>query len=182
MAPNDLDALAVREKVHLTVDLQRGVRSPMPPTITCAVMLEQDGNLLLIQEAAGPIYGKWNQPAGHLDPGETLFECAIREAREESGYPVELLTLQGIYTSVDGDDQRTNFCFRARPCGDPGPTDPEEILSTRWFSKEALQQLPDAELRHPLAKRRIADWLAGKSMPLDMIVTLTEWEPRWDKR
>ncbi len=88
--------------------------------------------------------------------------------------------MQAIYTSVDGDDQRINFCFRARPCGEQGDVDPEEVLSTRWFTKDELRQLPDTDLRHNLAKLRIEDWLAGKSMPLDLIVSLTEWEPRWD--
>jgi ADP-ribose pyrophosphatase YjhB (NUDIX family) len=141
----------------------------MPPIITCAVTLEQDGNLLLVQEATPAIYGKWNQPAGHLEPGESLFDCAIREAREESGYRVELTGLQAIYSNVTADGQRLNFCFRARPCGDPAPVDQVEILSTRWFTPAALRQLPDAQLRHVLARQRIDDWLAGKCSPLDIL-------------
>ncbi len=96
----------------------------MSLTITCSVALEQNGQLLLVQEAAPEIYGKWNQPAGHLEPGETLFVCAMREAREESGYVVELTALQAIYTYAGEHEQRVNFCFRARPCGEPGQADP----------------------------------------------------------
>jgi 8-oxo-dGTP pyrophosphatase MutT (NUDIX family) len=138
-------------------------------TVTCAVVLEQNDHLLLVQESAAEIYGKWNQPSGHWEPGETLLHCAVREAREESGYPVELTGLQAIYTTADAHRQRVNFCFRARPCGDPGPIDPAEILAIRWFSKDELRQLPDAQLRHPLAKLRIEDWLAGKSAPMQVI-------------
>lgn len=144
-------------------------------TVTCSVMLEQAGKLLLVQEAAPEIYGKWNQPAGHLDPGETLLECAVREAREESGYVVELTELQAIYNETTAERQRINFCFRARPCGEAGPVDPAEILSTRWFTVDELQQLPDDQLRHQIAKQRIADWLAGKCAPLALITPWAEW-------
>ena len=144
-------------------------------TVTCSVMLEQDGNLLLVQEAAPEIYGKWNQPAGHLDPGETLLACAVREAREESGYVVELTALQAIYNEATAERQRINFCFRARPCGEAEMVDPTEILSTRWFSRDELQQLPDDQLRHHIAKQRIADWLAGRHAPLALIAPWSEW-------
>ncbi len=143
-------------------------------TMTCSVSLEQDGQLLLVQEATPAIYGKWNQPAGHLEPGETLFDCAIREAREESGYVVELTGLQGIYTHTSEREQDINFCFRARPCGEPGPIDPDEIMATRWFTKEELRQFPTAHLRHALAQQRIHDWLAAKEAPLELIA------PRWE--
>ncbi len=144
-------------------------------TVTCSVMLEQAGKLLLVQEAATDIYGKWNQPAGHLDPGETLLECAVREAREESGYVVELTELQAIYNETTTERQRINFCFRARPCGEAGPVDPAEILSTQWFTVDDLKQLPDDQLRHQIAKQRITDWLAGKCAPLGLIASWAEW-------
>ena len=146
----------------------------MKLTVTCGIVLEQNEQMLLVQEATPEIYGKWNQPAGHLEAGETLFECAMREGREESGYAIELTGLQAIYTEVTNQAHRLNFCFRARPLGEPGPVDPTEILSTRWFTKAELQQLPDDNLRHNLAKQRIADWLAGKVMPLDTIA-LMRW-------
>jgi ADP-ribose pyrophosphatase YjhB (NUDIX family) len=145
----------------------------MPPIITCSVALERDGNLLLIQEATPIIYGKWNQPAGHLESGESLFDCAIREACEESGYHVELTGLQAIYTDISASRQRLNFCFCARPLGDPGPIDQTEILSTRWFTPDELKQLPDDQLRHVLARQRIDDWLAGKRTPLDILTPIT---------
>ncbi|ETX00574.1 MAG: hypothetical protein ETSY1_10755 [Candidatus Entotheonella factor] len=144
-------------------------------TVTCSVMLEQDDQLLLVQETAPEIYGKWNQPAGHLDPGETLLACAVREAREESGYIVKLTALQAIYNEATAEQQRINFCFRAIPCGEAEPADPAEILSIRWFSKEELQRLPDDQLRHAIAKQRISDWLAGKCAPLELLTPWAEW-------
>ena len=53
-------------------------------------VLEKDGKYLLVQEAQEKCYGKWNLPAGHLDPNETIIEAAKREIKEESGLDVEL--------------------------------------------------------------------------------------------
>jgi ADP-ribose pyrophosphatase YjhB (NUDIX family) len=140
--------------------------------ITCAVSLEQDEKLLLVQEADREYYGKWNQPAGHLEPGETVLACARREAQEESGYAVELTGLQATYIYPMDGRLIVNFCFRAAPRGEPGLYAQGEILATRWFTKEQLRQLPDHQLRHWLTKRRIEDWLAGKSGPLDLVMPL----------
>ena len=41
-------------------------------TVTCSIMIQQEGKLLLVQEADPEIYGLWNQPAGHVEPGETF--------------------------------------------------------------------------------------------------------------
>ncbi|MBI3951412.1 MAG: NUDIX domain-containing protein [Acidobacteria bacterium] len=142
------------------------------PIITTSVMLEQDGKLLLVQEAAAEVYGKWNQPAGHLESGEDIFQCARREAKEESGYAVELTGLQAIYFYSTGQEPTLNFCFRAEPRGEPGSPRPDEVLATRWFTKEELRQFPDDQLRHKLTKRRIQDWLAGRSSSLDVIAFL----------
>jgi ADP-ribose pyrophosphatase YjhB (NUDIX family) len=151
----------------------------MPKAITCAIILEQNGKLLLVQEADPEFYGQWNQPAGHLDPGETIIECALREAREESGYEVEITGLQAIYDYAitrDGEHYHIiSFCFRATPRGEPGPIMEDEILATRWFTKEELKQLPDDQLRHSLTKRRIEDWLAGQCGPLDLIIPWGSW-------
>lgn len=143
---------------------------PVFTRITCSIMLEDEGKLLLVQEADPEIYGRWNQPAGHLEPGETIFDCAVREAKEESGYAVELTGLQAVYVYSVGQERRINFCFRARPHGTPDPPASGEILAARWFTKTELRQLPDDQLRHALTRRRIQDWLEGKSSPLETIV------------
>lgn len=137
---------------------------------TCSLVLEQDGKLLLVQEADPDIYGLWNQPAGHVEPGETFEDCALREAREETGYDVELTDLQAIYYDVEAGDMEINICFRARPLGQPRHPLADDVLGTRWFSREELLALPREELRHARTLRRLEDWLAGKTFPLDVIV------------
>lgn len=72
-------------------------------------VVEKDGKYLLVQEAKEKCRGKWNIPAGHLDPNETIFDAAKREVKEESGLDVELTGVcqignkkpeNGIFVSV----------------------------------------------------------------------------------
>lgn len=62
----------------------------MATFIAAGGIIEQEGKYLLIQEAREDIHGKWNLPAGQLDPGETVSEAAKREIYEECGFSVEL--------------------------------------------------------------------------------------------
>jgi ADP-ribose pyrophosphatase YjhB (NUDIX family) len=139
-------------------------------TVTCSLVIEQDGRLLLVQEADPDIYGLWNQPAGHVEPGETFEQCALREAREETGYEVELTGVQAIYYDVAAGDADINICFRARPLGE-GPRHALEpdVLGARWYSRAELENFPREQLRHARALRRLEDWLAGKMFPLEII-------------
>ena len=141
-------------------------------TVTCSLVIEQDGRLLLVQEADPDIYGLWNQPAGHVEPGETFEACALREAREETGCEVELLGLQGIYYDIAAGDEDINICFRARPLGEARYPLADDVLGTRWFSREELLAFPREHLRHARALRRLEDWLAGKIFPLEVVTRL----------
>jgi ADP-ribose pyrophosphatase YjhB (NUDIX family) len=137
--------------------------------VTCSLMIEQDEKLLLVQEADPEIYGLWNQPAGHVEPGETFEACALREAREETGYDVELVGLQGMYYDIAAGDEDINICFRARPLGEARHPLADDILQARWFSREELLAFPRERLRHARALRRLEDWLAGKAFPLEVV-------------
>jgi ADP-ribose pyrophosphatase YjhB (NUDIX family) len=139
-------------------------------TVTCSLVIEQAARLLLVQEADPDIYGLWNQPAGHVEPGETLEECALREAREETGYDVELIGLQAIYYDTAAGNEDINICFLARPLGEPRYPLADDVLSTRWFSRDELLAFPREQLRHARAFHRLQDWLAGKSFPLELLV------------
>src|SRR3569832_1835751 len=69
------------------------------PHVTVAAVVEQDGRYLLVEEhsTAGVVY---NQPAGHVEPGESLIEAAIRETREETAWHFRPTALLGVYRWV----------------------------------------------------------------------------------
>ena len=78
------------------------------PEVTVAAVVERDGRFLIVEERiAGRLV--LNQPAGHLEDGETLIEAAVREAREETNLEVTLGTLLGVY-SDPGRDPRFHTC------------------------------------------------------------------------
>jgi 8-oxo-dGTP pyrophosphatase MutT (NUDIX family) len=152
--------------------LQEKASKRMPDvrvTVTCSLVIEQDGKLLLVQEADPDIYGLWNQPAGHVEPGETFEECALREAREETGYDVEMTGIQGVYYDSAAGDEDMNICFRARPLGEPRHPLADDVLGIRWFSRDELVAFPREQLRHTRTLRRLEDWLTGKAFPLEVV-------------
>lgn len=138
--------------------------------VACTIMIEKDGKLLLVKEGGRETYGKWNQPSGKLEAHENLLECAMREAKEQTGFTVQLTTLQGVYSRIDqGDEHYLNFCFKAKLKDAVQCQLKSDILEVRWFTKEELAAVPTRDLRHELAQRRLKDWFANKAYPLELI-------------
>ena len=109
-------------------------------------VLEKDGKYLLVQEAQEKCYGKWNLPAGHLDPNETIIEAAKREIKEESGLDVELTGVCQIGNRKLEDDVFVSVIFSTKVLGGDIKFDPNEILDAKWFSYEELLSMK-AQLR-----------------------------------
>lgn len=109
-------------------------------------VLEKDGKYLLVQEAQEKCYGKWNLPAGHLDPNETIIEAAKREIKEESGLDVELTGVCQIGNRKLEDDVFVSVIFSTKVLGGDIKFDPNEILDVKWFSYEELLSMK-AQLR-----------------------------------
>lgn len=110
-----------------------------------------------------------NQPAGHLEPAESLCQAAVRETLEETGWDVELTGLVGLYqwTAPDG----TAF-LRATFAARPLRHHPERTLDTGieaalWLDPAELASHP--ALRSPLVARCVADWQAGRLYPLSVL-------------
>ena len=142
------------------------------PNVTVAAVIEREGRYLLVEEASprGPVL---NNPAGHLERGETLVEGVVREVLEETACSFSPTHLVGVYLapSAAGDVIYLRFAFTgvvSEP--EPGWVLDSGILRALWLTPAEI----DAERhrhRSPLLARGIADHRAGKRFPLDVIAS-----------
>ena len=139
------------------------------PRVTVATVVSRAGQLLLgEEEKAGRRV--LNQPAGHLEPGESLVEAAVRETREETGWDVRPIAFIGAYQWTAADDTPfLRFTFAAEPLRHhPGQALDEGIVQALWLTPTALQA-DMARLRSPLVWQAVSDWLAGQRYPLSLV-------------
>lgn len=140
------------------------------PRVTVAVLAVRDGRFLLVEEL-GPDGAVLNQPAGHLEEGESLIQAAIRETREETGWGFQPEGLVGVYRwpLPGGGKTYLRFCFHGR-CLDHRPDQPldDGILGVRWLTQDEVLARRD-RLRSPLVLACLDDFLAGCSHPLDLL-------------
>ena len=138
------------------------------PSVTVAAVIERHGRFLIIQERIGDRL-VLNQPAGHLDPGESLAAACRREVLEETAHRFEPTALVGIYRWRDPAKDFTflRFCFRGTlGAAEKRPLD-KEIVALHWLTLEELKQRK-AEHRSPLVQKCVEDFLAGRDFPLDV--------------
>ena len=141
-------------------------------TIACGVICEYEDKILMVREIKeGRIV--WNQPVGHLDPGETLTEAAIRETWEETGLKVELVGLIGTYLwQVNSDRAALRFCFLAKSeTFEVAPVHETEIMSAEWVTREQLKQI-SSEFRTPITQKCLDDYFLGKLYPLESVTSI----------
>lgn len=107
-------------------------------TIIVGGIIEKEGKYLLVQEAQEKCFGKWNIPAGHLGPNETIFEGAKREVLEETGCKVELTGVLQIANKVLSSDTWISVIFATNLIEENIHYDKSEILNVKWFSYEEI--------------------------------------------
>ncbi|MFS8064541.1 MAG: NUDIX hydrolase, partial [Luteimonas sp.] len=135
-----------------------------------ATVVVRDGRLLCVEERVnGSIV--INQPAGHLEPDESLFDAALRETREETGWDVRLTAFVGAYQWKAPETGRhyLRFAFAAEPDRlDATRKLDTGIVQALWMSP---RELMDAQARHrsPLVWQVVADYLGGRRHPLSML-------------
>ena len=140
------------------------------PNVVVAAVVERDGRFLLVEEEAdGEIV--LNQPAGHLDEGETLIGAAIRETLEETAWHVEPTALLGVYRWPHPTNGVTylRFAFIARALREEaGRTLDHGCLRALWLTPDEIRA---ARPRHrsPQVERCLDDYLAGTCYPLDLL-------------
>lgn len=140
------------------------------PHVTVATIVERDGRFLLVYEEAD---GKqvYNQPAGHLDPNETLQEAAIRETLEETAWHVTLTGVVGVnlYEAPSNGVTylRTTFIAEALNQDTERSLD-TGIIEAVWLTYEEILERR-AQLRSPMTLQIIDEYRAGRRFPMDVI-------------
>jgi 8-oxo-dGTP pyrophosphatase MutT (NUDIX family) len=143
------------------------------PSVTVAAIIERGGRFLFVEEQAD---GRrvLNQPAGHLDPGESLVAACAREALEETAHRFTPEALVGIYRwhYPARDVTFLRFAFRGRVDGvEEGRALDPEILALHWLTPAELGQRA-AMHRSPLVQQCVGDYLSGRHYSLDVLSKL----------
>lgn len=140
------------------------------PSVTVAAVMERDGRFCLVEEEAdGRIV--YNQPAGHWEPGETLVAACEREALEETAHRFRPTSLLGVYRWLNAATNVTflRFAFVGEVLGEePGRPLDREIRRVLWLPPEEIRTAAGRH-RSPLVMACIADCLAGRRYPLDLL-------------
>jgi 8-oxo-dGTP pyrophosphatase MutT (NUDIX family) len=137
------------------------------PEITVAAVTETDGRFLVVEECIDRRL-VFNQPAGHVEPGETLLEAIVREAREETAWLFAATELVGVYLWRHPGSGRTmkRFAFTGTVTDHRhGQRLDEGIVGTHWLTRSDLKGR-EPQLRSPLVLRCVDDYLAGHRQPL----------------
>ncbi len=146
------------------------------PSVTVAAVVERDGRFLLVEEQTREGL-RLNQPAGHLDPGESLLQAVSREALEETAHHVEPVACVGVYMSrslseSSGTDVTyLRFAFACRALAhDAGRALDAGIVRAIWLTANEIRSRSDMH-RSPFVMRTVDDYLAGRRYPLELICT-----------
>ncbi|MCE1182421.1 MAG: NUDIX hydrolase [Rhodocyclales bacterium] len=141
------------------------------PHVTVAAVVERDGKYLLVEEEIDGGLA-FNQPAGHLEEGESLLAAVVRETLEETAYHLKPTQLVGIYHWQHPTKGITylRFAFTGELRGyEAGRQLDEGIVGARWLTYEEVLATQDRH-RSPLILRCIDDLRAGKRFPLELLV------------
>lgn len=146
---------------------------PQKPDVTVAAVAEDAGRFLVVEERINHQL-VLNQPAGHVEQGETLLEAVIREAWEETAWRFLPRALLGAYLWRNPANGRSTLRFAfSGTVTDHRPDQPLDtgIITTHWLTRAQLQER-ETRLRSPLVLRCVDDYLSGLRMPLEQVAGL----------
>lgn len=144
------------------------------PDVTVAAVIERDNQFLLVEEHIGSRL-VFNQPAGHLEEGESLIDAVIRETLEESAWHFVPQSLVGIYLWKHPENGHS--FLRVAICGHVTTHEPQRRLDrgierALWLSRERIVA-KSTRMRSPMVIRCIDDYLAGNRHSLDVLKHLS---------
>lgn len=167
------------------------------PNVTVAAVIERDGHFLLVEEQTSQGL-RLNNPAGHLDPDESLITACRRETLEETAHDFTPTALVGVYLYGPGSSRpaagtavsntgaasaaptgtvarRRLTYLRFSFCGELGAFDPDRVLDTGivrtvWMHVDEIRACR-ARHRSPVLLRCVEDYLRGARFPLDMLAS-----------
>lgn len=140
------------------------------PHVTVATVVEQDGRFLFVYEQSGGLR-VYNQPAGHLEAGESLLEAAERETLEETRWRVRPTALLGIrlYRSPGNGVTYLRHTFAAEALEEcPELPLDKDIIEPRWLSRDELLA-HRSEWRSPMVLEGVDQYLNGERYPLELL-------------
>jgi 8-oxo-dGTP pyrophosphatase MutT (NUDIX family) len=148
-------------------------KAQFKPNTTVAAIIEQNGKFLLVEEVTDR-GNRFNQPAGHLEDGESLIQAVIRETMEEAAYEFTPEALLGVYQWKHPHSETTYLRFAF--IGKAGAHYPmqeldEGIIRTVWAGIDEIRDKARL-MRSPQVITCVEDYLAGKRFPLDVITDL----------
>lgn len=132
-------------------------------------IIEKNGKVLLVQEKKEMCYGKWNLPAGHLEPNESIMQGAIREIKEETGCDVELTGIATIANRISEDDIFMEIIFTTNLLNEKIKINPEEILDVKWWDINDILNNMDDKLRNVFIKKPIKNFVENKIGTIDIV-------------
>jgi phosphatase NudJ len=157
----------------------RGAHARWKPNVTVAAVVERDGRYLLVEERAADGRLVLNNPAGHLDPGETLLQAVVREVLEETACVFTPTHLQGIHLAPSGSGDVTylRFAFAGQVGAPlPGRALDDGIVRVLWLTRAEIAA-ERARHRSALLMRCIDDHVAGRRYPLALLQADDSFSP-----
>lgn len=150
--------------------------APQPvwcPHVTVACVVADGDRFLMVEEVIRGVH-QFNQPAGHLEPRETLPEAAVRETLEETGWDIELDCFIGVqqWHSPVHASHIVRFAFGGRPVRQHAERKLDAGIVRALWMRHADIVAAAANLRSPLVLTTLDDWLAGQRMPLSVLRSL----------
>ncbi len=135
-------------------------------------VIKKDNKYLLVQEAQEKCRGKWNIPAGHLDPNETIFDGAKREIFEESGFNVDITGIASISNRVLPDDEFLGIIFSTEIIDGEISINPNEILDIKWFTYDEILNMKDQLRSDDLLIEAVSNVENNKIADKDFIIII----------